>query len=74
MTQVIQFKNIKKNFGKRVILDGINLEVYEKEIFGVIGMSGSGKSTILKTLIGYIIYRTYIDKNPVINRIFHKNN
>jgi len=53
MPPVIQFRNVKKRFGKRIILDGINLDIDEGEIFGIIGMSGSGKSTILRTLIGF---------------------
>lgn len=53
MPPVIQFKNVKKSFKKRLVLDGVNLEINEGEIFGIIGMSGSGKSTILNILIGY---------------------
>jgi len=49
---VIEVKNLWKSFGDRVILKGINLEIYEGEIFVIIGGSGSGKSSLLKHLIG----------------------
>jgi len=69
MPPIIQLKDVKKRFGKRIILDGINLEIDEGEIFGIIGMSGSGKSTILNILISYyepeqgnILFYSYKDK------------
>jgi len=54
MTQkvVIEVKNLYKRFGNREILKGINLKIYEGEIFVIIGGSGSGKSSLLKHLIG----------------------
>ncbi|MBW2993682.1 ABC transporter ATP-binding protein [Candidatus Woesearchaeota archaeon] len=42
-----------KKFGKRVILNKINLDINSGELFGIIGMSGSGKTTFLNSLIGY---------------------
>lgn len=50
---ILKFENTSKSFGKRVILDRINLEICSGEIFGIIGPSGIGKTTFLKTLIGY---------------------
>lgn len=51
---LITVKKISKSFNKRHILSNVNLEIYEKEIFGIIGTSGSGKSTLLETMIGFI--------------------
>ena len=50
----IQYQNITKSFAKNVILDNISLDINYGEIFGVIGKSGSGKSTMLNILIGFL--------------------
>ena len=54
MDVLIKFLNIKKGFGKKIILDNIGLEINRGEIFGIIGMSGSGKTTLLNLIIGYL--------------------
>ena len=54
MFPIIKFKNIKKQFRKKIILDNINLEINQGDIFGIIGMSGSGKTTLLNILIGFL--------------------
>jgi len=49
---IIQLKNISKRFGKFVVLDQLNLEVFPGETLVIIGRSGVGKSTILKHVAG----------------------
>ena len=49
---VIQVKNLVAKYGDDIILDRISFDVYEGEIFAVLGGSGSGKSTLLKNLLG----------------------
>jgi ABC-2 type transport system ATP-binding protein len=51
--ELIQFKNIKKRFGKKTVLESLNLTIPEGKITGIIGASGEGKTTILKLLIGF---------------------
>ena len=51
---LIEFKNVTKKFGRRTVLDQINLKIYEGEIATIIGKSGTGKSVLLKHLIGLI--------------------
>ncbi len=46
--------HVSKIFGNRYVLNDISLEIKIGEIFGVIGTSGSGKTTILNLLIGFI--------------------
>lgn len=52
MKEKIKIQDLHKSFGPRVVLDGIDLTVYENEILCIIGISGVGKSVILKNLIG----------------------
>jgi len=51
---IIQVKDLVAGYGDEVILDRITFDVYEGEIFAVLGGSGSGKSTLLKHLIGLL--------------------
>jgi phospholipid/cholesterol/gamma-HCH transport system ATP-binding protein len=51
---LIQVKHLVAKYGEDVILDRISFDVYEGEIFVVLGGSGCGKSTLLKHLIGLI--------------------
>ena len=48
----IELNNVKKNFGLKNILNGINFEIKTGEKISIIGENGSGKSTILKIISG----------------------
>ena len=51
---MIDVRNVKQSFGKKVILQDVNFSIGEGEIVGLLGPSGSGKTTLIKTLIGMI--------------------
>ena len=47
---MLKIKSLKKNFGSKKVLKGIDLEVNKGDIVGIIGPSGCGKSTLLRTI------------------------
>jgi len=53
-TPLIEFKNVTKRFGEKTVLERVNLQIYEGQITTIIGLSGSGKSVMLKHIIGLI--------------------
>jgi len=52
LTPIIRLKNVHKTFGKNHVLRGITLDIYPGESFLIIGGSGSGKSVLLKCILG----------------------
>ncbi len=53
-TPLIEFKNVRKSFGDKTVLDNVNVKIYENEITTIIGKSGTGKSVFLKHIIGLL--------------------
>lgn len=51
-TPLIEFKNVTKRFGRLLVLDAIDLKIYDGEVTVIIGLSGTGKSVLLKHIVG----------------------
>lgn len=54
MGVLIHCCGLTKNFGEQFVFSGVDVAVYEHEILGIIGVSGVGKSTLLKMLTGFL--------------------
>src|SRR3990172_6512796 len=55
---LIEFKDVTKRFGPRTVLERVNLQIYEGQVTTIIGLSGSGKSVLLKHIIGLPLRET----------------
>jgi phospholipid/cholesterol/gamma-HCH transport system ATP-binding protein len=62
---LVEIKNLKTKFGSQTVHDGLSLAVMKEEILGIVGGSGSGKSVLMRFMIGLeplqqgkLIYRT----------------
>ena len=51
-TPLIEFKDVSKRFYDKVVLERVNLQIYEREVTTIIGLSGTGKTVLLKHIIG----------------------
>lgn len=51
---IIEVKNLRKSFGDKKILSGINIGIEKGSIFGILGKNGAGKTILMNHLIGLI--------------------
>ena len=49
---VIRVRGLENRFGTQVVHEGLDMEVRQREIFGVVGGSGTGKSVLLRSILG----------------------
>ncbi|MGI6612485.1 MAG: ABC transporter ATP-binding protein [Candidatus Nanosyncoccaceae bacterium] len=49
---LIEIKNFKMKFGDNLVIKDLSFEVFPKEVFGLIGSNGSGKTTTIRALLG----------------------
>jgi len=54
LTEAFKCEALRKSFGRRIVLDGLNLVVEPGETVGLLGANGAGKTTLLKILLGLV--------------------
>lgn len=79
LNKVIAINNLSKSYGKKQVLNNVNLDIYEGEIVGLIGKNGAGKTTLIKSIINFCqiqkgeikLFNKYISKDyeKVMNKI-----
>ena len=52
--KVAELRNVEKSFGDQVVLKNVSLDLYEKENLVILGKSGSGKSVLIKCMVGLL--------------------
>jgi ABC-type spermidine/putrescine transport systems, ATPase components len=52
MNEMLQLKGIKKSYGGKIVLDGIDMDIENGEIVSILGPSGCGKTTLLNIILG----------------------
>ena len=52
MRPLLEVRGVVNRFGKQVVHAGLDMQVYQGEVFGIIGGSGAGKSVLLRTILG----------------------
>ncbi len=73
---MIEIKNLHKRFGKLQVLDGVSFQVEPGGIIAVLGPNGSGKTTILKTILGMVhpqMGEIYFQGNAVLDKWEYRN-
>ena len=73
INSIIEFENVSLSYGNRLILDAVNFQINEGQIFGMLGPNGVGKSTIFNLITGLIspksgrikIYGQDVTKYPI---------
>lgn len=71
---MIEVQEIKKKYGRKRVLDGVSFTAEKGEITCLIGINGSGKTTILKSIMALTPYRgtVLIDGKPLTHHTYEK--
>ena len=67
---IVELENFSKSYGKKEVIKNINLKIYENEFITLLGSSGCGKTTILRSISGLDVPtfgKVYIDGEDVTN-------
>lgn len=54
MNDIIRIENLKKSYGRKLVLDDVSFSLEENQIIGLLGPNGCGKTTLIKSMTGLI--------------------
>ncbi|MBT8488561.1 MAG: metal ABC transporter ATP-binding protein [Gemmatimonadetes bacterium] len=54
MSHLISFEGVTLAYGRRTVLEGLDFDIEEGEVLGLVGPNGGGKTTVLKALLGVL--------------------
>ena len=57
MTSALSVRGLSAGYGPLQVLDGIDLDVAERERVGLVGLNGHGKSTLMRAVVGLVDWR-----------------
>ena len=49
---VVEVYEVEKSYGEQKVLDKVNLKLYKGNIYGLVGRNGSGKTVLMKCILG----------------------
>ena len=52
MPEVLIVEKLKKIYGKNIVLDGFDMNLYAGNIYGLVGNNGAGKTTFMRIIMG----------------------
>ena len=68
---MIKVKDIHKQFGQVKVLDGVSFDINRQGVVAVLGPNGSGKTTVLKTILGMVLPQSgeiFYEDQPIIGK------
>ena len=71
MAAILKTKDLTKKYGNRIVVDNLNLEIEEGEVFGLLGPNGAGKSTTMNMICG--IVKPTLGEVDFLGKDFKKN-